>query len=562
MTELNDRSTRASADDADEDLPEDNEEDAAVASPAEPPSYLSEQVPTLATPGSFPSFQFDQTGNSISFDADAGNSGTLGAGADAPTGAVAGATAATDRPSVVGMTQWYQQNFDKIDKNNDGTITREEVETGLLDPKIATGDGAVYLAASNSLTAAVAQEFSGKKDENETEKCDQPVGFTRANLKALEEAAKKQDDPITRDNFEIAKLKDEINKIDNNKDRCITRAELDAALAQDHWSPQQREAMEKLKERFTEVGKLTDDSSPLILGEGAAIPPSPPLIPKEAETDPGVEYVTGFDLEKLPSTQSSLVDDLQRSIEATVDHVNGREAIDQQGNGSCFLLANLEAMVAQNPDAMKDMIKDNGDGTVTVTFPGDKDHPATIKKPTEGEEAEFSRGDAGIIEKAFGQYLANMPKDDRERYLGFLDNEPVKPTLVQHEIGAGGYARPALELLTGQVADVKDVKRMTEDEIKTALTEAAEAGRIITAGSRVSTEPDSGIQRRHVYAISVDPTTGQIPATNPNKPSPGVLGEPTNLDGTPRDGRADGTFPISVAELKRSFAEVYSAPPK
>ena len=42
--------------------------------------------------------------------------------------------------------------------------------------------------------------------------------------------------------------------------------------------------------------------------------------------------------------------------------------VDQGRLGDCYLIAALGALAHKNPEAIKDMIKDNGDGTYTVTF--------------------------------------------------------------------------------------------------------------------------------------------------------------------------------------------------
>jgi WXG100 family type VII secretion target len=42
--------------------------------------------------------------------------------------------------------------------------------------------------------------------------------------------------------------------------------------------------------------------------------------------------------------------------------------VDQNGHNDCFMMAALASLAQQNPDAIRRMIKDNGDGTFTVTF--------------------------------------------------------------------------------------------------------------------------------------------------------------------------------------------------
>lgn len=91
-------------------------------------------------------------------------------------------------------------------------------------------------------------------------------------------------------------------------------------------------------------------------------------------------------------------------------------AINQGVEGDCYFLSALAATAKNDPQAIADAIKDNHDGTYTVTFPGAKDTPVTVKAPTAMEMAIFnSPGNnngvwATVMEKAFGQLAIDHPK--------------------------------------------------------------------------------------------------------------------------------------------------------
>jgi hypothetical protein len=75
-------------------------------------------------------------------------------------------------------------------------------------------------------------------------------------------------------------------------------------------------------------------------------------------------------------------------------------------NGDCKFQAKLASLAQADPSAIVKMIQDNHDGTYTVTFPGDKEHPQIVTEPSQFEIDTFSPGAAewaAIIGKAYRQ---------------------------------------------------------------------------------------------------------------------------------------------------------------
>ncbi|MFN8657560.1 MAG: hypothetical protein U0105_14555 [Candidatus Obscuribacterales bacterium] len=551
MAEVDDRSPRAANDDVERDLPPEDGAASFEASDhmvAPPPPSNPGPLDQQSSLG-FPKFNVDKGAGFIDFGSTELTQTAIGDAA--PKNAAAAKNAAGDRPSVSQMTSWFKDNFDKLDKDGDGSITKKEMDQALLDPKLATGNGAIFLASANDLVTDMRDQFGGKKDGEE------PGGITRDSLKAIEEAAGKQDSPEVKEKLGISSLagKDVMKKLDGDGDNCITKDELETALKRDDWTPEQRASLEKLQEKFKDVAATTDDEVPPMDAGGGGVYPGYTQKPQPDENGKVPDYVSKLDLEKYAGGQAPLINRMQDSINTHTDRARSDYAVNQGDDGDCFLLGPLEALHKQDPQSLQNMIKDEGNGKVTVTFPGDPTHPVTIDKPTEGEQVEFAKGNAGIIEKAFAQYMANLKPEERAKYMGQAPDTP--PTLIQNELKNGGLSKPTMELLTGKPAESSQPASMTEEDIKAKLTQAAKEGRIVSIATDERQEPGSGIQGRHAYSVSYDAKTGMVTLTNPNKPSGDWIPEPTNPDGTAKDGKADGSFQVTIAQFQKIASEMY-----
>src|SRR5579883_1061530 len=98
------------------------------------------------------------------------------------------------------------------------------------------------------------------------------------------------------------------------------------------------------------------------------------------------------------------------SLDATQISPNG---VEQGGAGDCFFEASLSSLAstAQGQEAIKNMVTTNNDGTYTVKFPGDPNHPVTVTqqdldKAKQGPNAQVQdmNGTMAIVETAFQKY--------------------------------------------------------------------------------------------------------------------------------------------------------------
>jgi len=135
----------------------------------------------------------------------------------------------------------------------------------------------------------------------------------------------------------------------------------------------------------------------------------------------------------------------------------------KQGNiGDCYFEAVLAGLAKANPAVIRDMIKNNRDGTYTVTFPGASTEPITVKAPTEAELGTYNKGSkdgvwASVVEKAYGEY---------RRKHGHDANTP------QEGADGGGWPEPVIKLLTGKDTDTIDVPNTKQADLANKLAAA------------------------------------------------------------------------------------------
>lgn len=213
------------------------------------------------------------------------------------------------------------------------------------------------------------------------------------------------------------------------------------------------------------------------------------------------------------------------------------EAVKQGQIGDCYLVSALASVAEQNPQQIKDMIKDNNDGTYTVTFPGAPDEPITVNAPTDAELAQFAEGTKhgvwpSVIEKAYGKY-----KDDSK-------------TVAQDGIPHGGALTTGLGIMTDKDTDSDVLSLTATDTTREKLISAMQDHRAVTAGTFPSLMDDpTAIPERHAYSVlDFDPQSDMVTIRNP-----WGTGEPTDEHHAVKDGVNDGIFQMTLEEFDRIF---------
>ena len=241
--------------------------------------------------------------------------------------------------------------------------------------------------------------------------------------------------------------------------------------------------------------------------------------------------------------------------------------------GSCTLLAAIASQAEVNPQVLRDMIRDLGEGQFEVTFPGE---PPVQVSLNDSERALAASADglwAAVLEKAFGMSESAQRGSTSHPYEIYRDGEsPVEAVeAINSSDGESlSYQTRPNPILGGFQAEGEmqgeriwsssewfETTRVFEEQpdFLQLMSNALSEGRPVVAGIRNSEgKPFPNLASGHAYSIlAIDGDT--ITVRNPwgEAPHPGL--EPTGL-GQPLDGQMDGVFQMPLGLFLLQFDEI------
>ncbi|MCK6548698.1 C2 family cysteine protease [Myxococcota bacterium] len=320
---------------------------------------------------------------------------------------------------------------------------------------------------------------------------------------------------------------------DKDKDGYLSRTEIDTAMLDKTNAGDDAAALATLKDRVDELEELSDDEygdendgvTKNDLGEYEKNA-------KAGRTDQDTENRYGWFKYKID----------RQSMDLFASGTPDWKSVEQGRVGDCAYLAAIVAKTKNDPEAIKKMIKDNGDGTYEVTLPGKK--PVTVTRPTEAELAYY--GTAGkdglwlsVLEKAVGQsqgrgnllWNTKLPQDELDGAIGWRGINPI----------------------TSRSTDGDLLVATTKNRTRTRLDDAFKNNRIVTAGIRNQIgSGETPLPMGHAYSVvGWDRKTDTITLRNP-----WGRGELKDANGKPRDGKDDGVFTMTMDEFYKHFSMI------
>jgi len=325
-----------------------------------------------------------------------------------------------------------------------------------------------------------------------------------------------QDSPeITEETFLAA-----FQTLDRNADGVLTEAEVDQAVIERWLEPGLAEIVAILKSEFTEIKTLGEiktkpKTSDSVRIEGLT---SSDVLSLARILVEHVDELSAFDScpesaitgEEMKIADPAVVSAIARDTVARVRSLTKRDlflyktgqdpirsinvhAIKQGRVGNCAFLAALGSIVSVCPQLVATMIKNNGDGTFTVTFQGARREPITVDRPTIVELALYARITEwgywpAVIEKAYGTFM-------KKRASG--------PKLIPAENTRGADYWPEIfRLLTGQEGKIEIFAESSPEKVVALLTKAFRDKRAITAWSGNSGGGSNArVSGNHAYSV-------------------------------------------------------------
>lgn len=237
-----------------------------------------------------------------------------------------------------------------------------------------------------------------------------------------------------------------------------------------------------------------------------------------------------------------------------VDGVSFGDA--QQGQiGDCYFPAAMAAIAAVQPDAIKNMVKDNGNGTYTVTFK-ERDYRTgrftNVNVNVDGDLYVRSYGGA-----LYGHSANSDDPKEMELWFPLIEKAYATWRGSYDAIGNGGHADEVLQSVLGKERAADWVSPSNTTKIFAQIKKSLDAKTPVAAGTYGESEEarytNSGVYADHAYSILKTREAGGkqfVTLRNPWGES-----EPAN------NGPNDGVFELEMAVFAKLYQNIMYVKP-
>lgn len=171
--------------------------------------------------------------------------------------------------------------------------------------------------------------------------------------------------------------------------------------------------------------------------------------------------------------------------------------------GDCYFPAALAAIAHSDPQRIQDMIKQNDDGTYTVTFHQSSWGGAGPKVEIKVDGDLYARSFGGPV---YGSSLGTPSAPDKmELWFPLIEKAYAQWKGSYETIGNGGVSGKVMSEVMGARYDYASISEYNKDRIFTQIKDGAASGHPMTAGTYGSSESarytNTGVYANHAYTV-------------------------------------------------------------
>lgn len=180
------------------------------------------------------------------------------------------------------------------------------------------------------------------------------------------------------------------------------------------------------------------------------------------------------------------------------DHEIDENDVQQGFIGNCYFMSAIAAVAKTNPEAIRCLIKDKGDGTYDVTLYA-KGNRLALKPSVINVKPDF------VTDKDGNTIYAH--DGDKELWVMLLEKAYAKMNGGYDDIGEGGFTEAGLEAITGEDVTVYMLYRYTAGEAFELLKKGLSDKKAITAATKgkgeqgMMLEDETVLYQGHSYSI-------------------------------------------------------------